>query len=176
MGTETVYLATSISGDAHLPSRALGPPDGVWAGNDGGFVNWSHTWGFADPVAPVLAAGTQQVVVPVRRFEADGTTPFTVTIRRGQTVLASTTVDVAAGTSSVTLEWSDPGGSSQGLTLQAASTGAFTVSVQIDAATWTALVEGTPDPDPSPWSVWENGVEVPVTMSVFEGGVEIPVT
>lgn len=170
MATETLYLNRSISGNATDPGNALGPQDNVWAGSL--FGPWRHLWGFPNPQQDMLAAGQQKITV----FMSYGGTKSTrFRIYRGRELLLDHSLPVS-GQSAYVLEWSDPGGSSHDIQLDVEVTSPVQIGdgVLIDAATWTALLQD--DAPPSPWSVWEGGVEVPVTMSVFEGGVEVPVT
>ena len=81
MATETLYLASGVSGNAATPDNAIGASDGVWTTN-GGNDDWTHRWRFSGfPSGPVEFESALALGVLARKSASGGGDPEISAVR-----------------------------------------------------------------------------------------------
>lgn len=143
MADQTVYFASSISGDATNPNNAVGSGTGTWAGgpiNSG--TSWIHQWGLTNPTENQLRAELQTITLWLRKGTNSGNPTIVVRVLRDGAELAnsgSRTISSSTG-QGIQVSWTPTAGeSSQGISVEIACTAAggspgVRNSVEIDYA------------------------------------------
>lgn len=147
MATQTLYLASSVSGNLTNPNNALGNTPTTWAGAVNTNTSDLHTFRLGNPTS-ALGPGTQSITMRVRKGSNTNNPTVTARVLDGETVLANpgaTTVTSTTG-QDVTFTFTVPDGTnSQNLSFEYTMTasggsGSARNSAQLAMVTWVADV------------------------------------
>ena len=110
-----LWFASSTSGNATIPSAALGQADGTYTSNSGG-SSWTHRWAFAPFERPLDPSANAPLVLHMRRsVAANNPTLEVVRYYDGASLLGSYTLNLAINSSNWTHEISLPAGNMSGI-------------------------------------------------------------
>ena len=110
-----LWFASSTSGNATIPSAALGQADGTYTSNSGG-SSWTHRWAFAPFERPLDPSANVPLVLRMRRsVAANNPTLQVVRYYDGASLLGSYTLNLAINSSNWTHEISLPAGNMSGI-------------------------------------------------------------
>ena len=174
MATQTVYLASSVSGNNPNPANALGAPNGTWAGTGNANSSWTHRWRFTSPTEETLSSASQSITLRVKKGTNSGTPTITgiaVISQAGSDLYRDTTSRSITSTTGIDIPitFTANGASSAGVQIEittSAQGGSPSTrnGVDLDAVTWVASgVSQEPDvPNVPPVAVAGNDMTVEV--------------